>query len=400
MTKGGMQMKAATILFALLRSEVCDDALTEEVIHALTPDRLESVYMLAKDHDLAHIAGQALGKNKLLPKGDISDQFRRQAMLALMRCSWLENAFENICAALETAKIPFIPLKGAVLRGYYPESWMRTSCDIDILVKEDNLEAAVKTLEEKLKYTRGEKSPHDISMLSADGGVHLELHYTVVEENRAVNASAVLKGIWDVANPWKEDGARQVLSDEMLYFYHIAHMAKHVQEGGCGVRPFLDLWILNHRVVFDAEKRKALLEKGGLTAFARVAEELSEAWFSDKEAGETAEQFARFILFGGMYGSVENDVAIKQTQKGGKFGYAMSRFFPATEKMKFRYPILQRRPWLLPVYHAVRWTEVLRKGNGLQSLRELETNATMSEDAVKSTSELMKQLGLQDEKDE
>ena len=30
MTKGGMQMKAATILFALLRSEVCDDALTEE----------------------------------------------------------------------------------------------------------------------------------------------------------------------------------------------------------------------------------------------------------------------------------------------------------------------------------------------------------------------------------
>ena len=83
-------MKVTSIFFGLLRSEVCGGALTEEVIQALTPERLESVYALAKEHDLAHIAGQALGKNKLLPKGEISDQFRKQAMLALMRCNWLE----------------------------------------------------------------------------------------------------------------------------------------------------------------------------------------------------------------------------------------------------------------------------------------------------------------------
>ena len=31
------------------------------------------------------------------------------------------------CAVLEEAKIPYIPLKGTVLRDYYPEAWMRTS---------------------------------------------------------------------------------------------------------------------------------------------------------------------------------------------------------------------------------------------------------------------------------
>ncbi|MBO4954226.1 MAG: nucleotidyltransferase family protein, partial [Clostridia bacterium] len=36
--------------------------------------------------------------------------------------------------------IDFMPLKGAVIRQYYPEPWMRTSCDIDIHVKKDRLE--------------------------------------------------------------------------------------------------------------------------------------------------------------------------------------------------------------------------------------------------------------------
>lgn len=386
-------MNAATIFFALLRSEVCEDQLTEVLRQSLTPEQLESVFSLAKEHDLAHIAGQALGKNKLLPKSEVSDQFRRQTMLALMRCSWLDNAYENICQTLEEAGVPFIPLKGAVLRKYYPETWMRTSCDIDILVKEEMLEAAVKALEEKQKYTRGKKSQHDISLHSPEG-VHLELHHTMVEENRAANSSAVLDRIWEDARPREDGSCHYVMSDAMFYFYHIAHMAKHVQEGGCGVRPFLDLWILNHRVSFDPKKRQALLKEGGLWTFAKVAESLAEVWFSGKEEDKLTARLGSFILHGGMYGSIENDVAIKQTSRGGKLGYALSRIFPPYKTMKFRYPVLERHPWLLPVYHVVRWITVLRKGDGAQSLQELGTNASMSTDAVKNTAELLKQLEL------
>ena len=35
---------------------------------------------------------------------------------------------------IKKVQIPFLPLKGSVIRQYYPEPWMRTSCDIDILV--------------------------------------------------------------------------------------------------------------------------------------------------------------------------------------------------------------------------------------------------------------------------
>ena len=39
-------------------------------------------------------------------------------------------------------------------------------------------------------------------------------------------------------------------------------MAKHFENGGCGVRPFIDLWILNHRRPFDRAKRESLLRDG------------------------------------------------------------------------------------------------------------------------------------------
>lgn len=386
-------MNTAAIFFALLRAEVCGGEMTEELKRALSPEQLESVFSLAKEHDLAHIAGQTLGKNKLLPKCQVSDQFRRQTMLALMRSSWLDNAYENICQTLEEANVPFIPLKGAVLRGYYPESWMRTSCDIDILVKEEMLETAAKALEEKQNFTRGKKSQHDIS-LHSPGGVHLELHHAMVEENRAANSSAVLDRIWEDARPREDGSCHYVMSDAMFYFYHIAHMAKHVQEGGCGVRPFLDLWILNHRVSSDPKRRQALLKEGGLWTFAKVAESLAEAWFSGKEGDKLTARLGSFILHGGMYGSVENDVAIKQTRRGGKLGYALSRIFPPYKKMIFRYPVLERHPWLLPVYHVVRWITILRKGNGMRSLRELETNIAMPEDIARRTVELLKKLDL------
>jgi hypothetical protein len=51
----------------------------------------------------------------------------------------MKHEFERICLVLEKAKIPHIPLKGSVLRKLYKEPWLRTSCDIDILVQEETL---------------------------------------------------------------------------------------------------------------------------------------------------------------------------------------------------------------------------------------------------------------------
>ena len=184
-----------------------------------------------------------------------------------------DEKFEEICEALEQAKIPYLPLKGSVLRALYPKGWMRTSCDIDILVREADLERAVTVLCETLEYEKKGLGSHDVSLFSP-ANIHLELHYDLVEDARANNCAALLSHIWEYAHPKAEGSAEHVLSDEMFYFYHIAHMAKHFEIGGCGLRPFLDLWLLDH-IEADKARRDALLEQGKLLQFAEICRRLS-----------------------------------------------------------------------------------------------------------------------------
>ena len=122
-------------MFALLRSEIQGTGLGEEVKNFITLEGLPALFALAKKHDLAHLVGDALDRNGFLSDGaEMRKPFLRERNMAVYRYEQQQYDFEQICDTLEDAQIPFLPLKGSVLRGYYPEAWMRTSCDIDILV--------------------------------------------------------------------------------------------------------------------------------------------------------------------------------------------------------------------------------------------------------------------------
>lgn len=71
----------------------------------------------------------------------------------------INHEYNRICDALESVEISFLPLKGSVLRQYYPEPWMRTSCDIDILVHENDLEKTTEYLVRDLGYIYDRKGP-------------------------------------------------------------------------------------------------------------------------------------------------------------------------------------------------------------------------------------------------
>ena len=93
-------------------------------------------------------------------------------VLVVYRYEKINYELNRLCETLNEVKIPFIPLKGSVIRQYYPEPWMRTSCDIDVLVHEEAVDQTAQIIVEKLGYTYEKKQYHDISLMS-DGGVHL-----------------------------------------------------------------------------------------------------------------------------------------------------------------------------------------------------------------------------------
>lgn len=386
-------MNSRQILFALLRMQICGADVGEEITNALSLEILQELYSLALKHDLAHLVGQSLSDLGCLGDDEISQKFKKQAMLAAYRHAKMERELQSICNALEKAEIPYIPLKGAVIRKYYPEPWMRTSCDIDVLVKESELDCAADVLVRELGYEKKEKGDHDLSMFSTNG-IHFELHYTAVDQERFSKAQNVLGQIWEYTSCDEAAVYHHMLKDEMFYFYHVVHTAKHIENGGCGIKAFLDMWILNHQVAHDRQKREELLAKGGLLTFAKVAEKLSEVWFSGAEADDVSSRLEQYVLDGGVYGTLKNSVAVKQVQKGGKLQYMLFKIWQPYDIIKYAYPVLQKHKWLLPVYQTRRWLRVIFCDGLDRTINIYKTNAGMEEAERNAVKSLLEQLGL------
>lgn len=406
-----MDIEALRLLFALLRSAVCGEALTECEKGLYSAERVRLVASLAKKHDVLHLIALALknegltscasgssdSENAAVEEGEklskLNKKLENEIMTAVYRHETQAFALGEISSALEGANVPFIPLKGSVLRGYYPEPWMRTSCDIDILVKEEDLPAATAAITEGLGYECQYTGSHDVS-ISAPGGQHIELHYTLMGDTCIKTANSVLNDVWQIAKKCENGEYRYEMPAEFFYFYHIAHMAKHFENGGCGIRPFIDLWILNHRVKIDGEKRRALLEQGGLLEFACQAEHLSEVWLSGAEHTEITAKAEKFILRGGVYGVNESRILVQQQKRGGKLKYMLSRVFIPYDNIKYLYPILQKHKWLTPIMEVRRWFKLVFCGKFKRSMGELRYNSRVSAEEAENMRTFLNDMGL------
>lgn len=380
-----MAKNVVSDLFALIRS-----ALDASPVAEIEAD-LGYLYQVAKTHDVEHLITLSLKQNGLLKK---EDSFMEKSLLkAVYRYETSNYVLKELSDALEKAKIPFIPLKGSVLRKYYPEPWMRTSCDIDVLVHREDLERSIECLISTLGCEEKSRETHDVSLFTPRG-VHIELHFDLVEEGRANNAIDVLRSVWENASLRENYKYHYEMADAFFYFYHIAHMAKHFESGGCGIRPFIDLWIMDHMGDVDFSARDNLLSKGGLLNFAEVSRALSRVWLGGEEADEISLQLQEFLLSGGVYGSSENRVALQQKKKGGRYGYILSRIFIPYEKLKRYYPILEKYRWLAPIMQVRRWFMLLRPEVANMAKNELKTNQSLKKDRADEMGIFLKNIGL------
>jgi len=178
------------IMFSLIKSEIAGVS-TEEIKEKLNPDVLNALFKLSDKHDMSHIVASALLKLKALSNDEISQKFNKTLMLSVYRDSLKDFAITQVGEILEKEKISHIPLKGTVLRKLYPKPWMRTSCDIDVLVKEEDCERAIEALcKEGFKRT-ADCSTHDYNLISSNN-FHVELHYTLTQEESLITADKIL----------------------------------------------------------------------------------------------------------------------------------------------------------------------------------------------------------------
>ena len=390
-----MDIKVMDAMFAAIRTVFTPDSALSDTDADLLRRNLNNVYMVSNRSDMAQIVGYALEKQGLITQDDeMFSQFQEKQYIAMIKCEEMCYELDRMRALFEENQIDFIPLKGAVIREMYPEPWMRTSSDIDILIHPEDLSRATHLLVKKLGYSTGKESGHDHSFFTPQK-VHVELHFNLMESGVAKSANEILDSVWDYAEKRENVKHEYELNEGMFYFYQIAHMAKHTEGGGSGMRSFLDLWLINQRFNNENHERDGLLATGNLEDFNNHCCAVSNHWFGGSEFPDNvAEKFALFVLNCGTYGSMENRIAVLHGDSGGTLTYIKRRICLSKEIMRCQYPILKHHGWLLPFCHIARWCKLFSTKMIKKIVKEIKISRSATDEKVEEMQSFLAEIGL------
>lgn len=362
-----------------------------ELPQTIEPEMVQKLMELAQMHDLTSIVGSALLDQNLVSVPELYMQIQKKickeaAVYEKMNydLQWLRNA-------LTEGKIPFIPLKGSVVRQYYPEPWMRSSCDIDILIHKEMLDDTISYLVDKGCRIYCDEKQHDVSLVTP-GNVHLELHYRLLESVDTIDN--VLGRVWEHSCLVADQEYEYRQSGAFLLFHLLAHMAYHLMIGGCGIRSFVDIWLLCDRMEYDKELFGQLCCEAKLERFFDNVQRLIGVWFAGEEHTAVTKQLESIVISGGTYGSLDNRILIDQAQTGGKRKRLLKRIFMPYEGLKTQYPVLISHRWLTPVFQVVRWFRIFTGGRLRRAIGEYKTSRSHSDEQVNSAKSFLNNVGL------
>lgn len=386
-------MSVEKTLFSILHQELSDSEDNGCALKSIDNETYLAVLNLAEKHDIAHIVASAYSKAGLLGKDDFSEKYRKKVMMAFYRSEQKKYVLSEVSRAFNDIGIVYVPLKGSVICHYYPEAWMRSSCDIDILIKDNDAEKAIKCLCDLGYRLQKSTSIHDYSLFSPLG-VHLELHFSLIQEDCLEKANSILENAWDYTINDSEHSFRKELTNEMLVFYHVAHMAKHFIKGGCGIRPFIDLWIMKRKIGFDSTILENLLSEAQLLEFYYSICEVVNVWFENNSHSNVTLGIEEYIIKGGVYGTINNAAVISAATGESKAESFSKLMFMSRESLAILYPKLERYPMLYPFYQVKRWFRIFNKSkrNKIKHLTGIRNSVTKEE--ISSTAELLTLLRL------
>ena len=384
-------LKLEQILMSLLAREVLGKSVNDkEICGILSVDlkKVEALYELSNLHDMSHIVCLALKNIGVWGKEDVYRKFQRQQTMAVYRCEKQLYELEKVASALEKAEIPFIPLKGACIRPFYPQSWMRTSSDIDILVQKKDKKRAEEAVVNDCGYSvissaNGETTLHN------ENGFCVELHH----RNEKQRVEEIPQDVWEKA-ACRDGSSKYLMSNEMLYYHTVSHMIKHVAWSGCGIKPFLDMYLLEKSLSLDFEAITQMFRKAKLLKAYNALHKTAEYWFDGKEGDKLTSIIRKHVIMGGAYGNQITGTNMLHRNKGGKIRYIFSLFLPDRQEMERRYPILKEHPSRLPLYHIKRWGHLIFKGRIKSSAEIVGKQMAVPKENVKELDYMIKEMGL------
>ena len=329
---------------------------------------LEAVYYLAQFHSLTSAAAFALEKVTELPRA--FDQAKKKAIHKL---SHFDIERIKLLAALEQKGVWYMPLKGILLKSFYPKAAMREMTDNDILFDPEKPDI-VRAVMEELGYSCVMYDMYNHDVYEKPPTMEFEMHRTLFDLEKYPESAAYFDNIFD--RLIKDSGNKfgYHMSDEDFYIYIICHMNKHYNNGGTGLRSLADVYLFN-KARYDGMDKDYLsreLSALELTEFEQRIRELAYKLFCGEETDFTENEETMYFVQSGANGTNEHwkENRLSRSMGGEDTGkakrkYLLKRVFISGDELKKNYPTVDKHKILYPllfVYRPIKGAVTRPKG--------------------------------------
>lgn len=318
----------------------------------------EALFCLANHHSVACTAYYAVIRlpKEQQPTPEILLKFKKSMQLVQGREAMQHFEIQGVLDAFEKHGIVCVPLKGWLMKHLYPRPDMRSMCDVDILVSREDMKKIPEIMEQQGFEMEEHEDNHDAYMKLTI--LSTEIHWALFVPSSPYQA--YFDSMIEKAHPVEGKQYESRMTWEDFYLYLIAHLAKHFDGSGTGLRSFMDVYLFrkNFGGQLDETYLQTEFEKIGLRRFAKVVEDVARCMFAEDLTAEKRnnhEEIYEFVFQAGVYGTRKNCVtAGLQNQGAHKGKYLLSHFFPSRNIMQILYPVLEKAPVLLPLFWVVR----------------------------------------------
>lgn len=334
----------------------------EKCVLSEKPD-MDALLKLAGKHSIG-----ALMYHALLSGGYENEPITQQLLFHCFRYISVSEGqmamLDRVFAAFEQRHIDYLPLKGILLKGIYPQPEMRRMGDGDVLFRPEQYDSIREVLTE-MGFTFDYETDHEAVWQHPD--LVLEMHKRIVPR-RDKDLYRYFGDGWTYAIADGDHPHRYGFNLEMQFISLFVHLVKHYRGGGIGLSHMIDLWVFRRQYpMMDETVVRAELDKMYLGDFYDNVLDTLQVWFEGKEATDKTDFITNVIFENGVYGTRERALLSYAAKAGHRESAATNRYavkllhlvFPPRYTLETKYPILRKYPICLPGIWVVRWVDAL-----------------------------------------
>ena len=363
MTKHDYKQNAYYVIY-LIRCVLHNKVPSKEKLDKMD---LEQLFEVAKAHSLAAMTAYALES-----AGIYDPAFEEEKNKAIRKNILFDAQRSKLLGVLEEQKIWYMPLKGAVLKGIYPQIGMRQMADNDILFDMSRRNDVRQIMSDLGFVLKAEREVVDEYL--KEPIYNFEMHGELFMEYQVGDMADYYHGIKERILKDDNNNYGYHFSNEEFYLFMLAHEYKHFILDGTGIRSLVDTYVFLNKYsdTLDWTYVNSELDKMGITDYENKNRELSLKVFDGAALSDAEKLLLNSYIISNTYGSLDNKVERGVKNNGGnafaKFKYAVMRltvpFSPDNPRYKafeMSYPFFYKHkvflPLLLiirPVYYAVK----------------------------------------------